>query len=431
MLEDLIKMFYEKPIWEIFCMTHHMIKHYFTTHKLNCAIKPRHLIAFFLYVSSPTALLLSQASYADENDTINFIAGISQQHDDNLFRTPTSERSDNITSASAGIRIDKPYAMQRFKFDYTFTANKYQTNDFLNFNAKEYKAAWLWALTPYLTGTLAAERSQSLYGFLDYTNFQSRNISTINNRHFEADYSPHGNWHLLAGYSQLNVVNTQTFLADRGFTMNGLDVGVKYVFPSGTTVALRGHDRKGSYDNTILDSVNLLDTGFDEREGEATLDWILTGKSNISLRTAYITHEHDHFAQRDYSGLVGRMSYNWTPTGKLRLSLTASRDLASYQTAFSNYTRNDTLSFSPVYSISSKITAKAAVSVTERTFLGSDTLASNGRVDTSKSASLGVDWAPYRSVSFGANVRHSSRSSNISGFDFTDTTAGLTANVHF
>lgn len=399
--------------------------------KFMLIAKPRHLIANFFYLLSLPALLISLSAHADDQDTLNVIAGVSRQHDDNLFRTSSSERSENITTAYAGIRLDKLYSLQRFMLDYTLTAYKYQRNNYLDFNANEYKATWLWALTPYLTGTLSADRRQGQYGFLDFKTNNSLNISTKSSRNFEADLSPHGNWHLLAGFTHSSTVNTQSFQPDRGSTQDGVDVGLKYVFSSGSVIALRGHDRKGTYNNTILDPVNFYDSGFDEREAEATLDWRLSGQSDLNLRAAYVTREHNHFSQRDYSGLVGRVNYNWIPTGKLSLSFTASRDLASYQSQTIDYTQNDTFGIAPIYSISSKVTMKANASITERTFLGGGGIAASSRVDTSKLASIGLDWAPYRSISLGGNIQRSSRSSTLPGLDFTDTTVGLSANLYF
>jgi len=400
--------------------------------KFMLTVNPRHLAAVFLYLSSLPVLLLAQTGYADEKDTFNVIAGVSRQHDNNLFRTSSSESSDNITSTYAGIRLDKPYSMQRFKFEYKLTANRYQNNDFLDFNAKDYKAAWLWALTPYLTGTLSADRKQQLNDFRDFNNSTVQSIRTIENQHFEADFSPHGNWHLLGGVTRIDVTNSQAFNEESDFSMNSGDAGLKYVFRSGNAITLMGHDRNGTYQKRKLNPDLLFDTGFDETEAEAKLDWSITGKSKINMRLAHVKREHDNFSQRDYSGTVGRVGYTWTPTGKIQVLVAASRDLSSYQTSTSSYYRNDVLAISPMYSISAKLTAKANASISERTFLGDGTIVSStDRVDRYKNASIGLSWTPYRSVTLGADVRRSTRNSNIVNRDFTDTTVGLSADLLF
>lgn len=387
----------------------------------------------FLFGYSLIFVLQITAAHADEKDTLNFIAGVSRQHDSNLFRQPSSETSDNITNTYAGIRIDKQYSLQRFKFDYTHTQYQYQNNDYLDFGANDYKAAWLWAMTPYLTGTLSAERKQQLNDFKDYQNTSIQNIRTTENQRFEADLSPHGNWHLLGGLTRTEQTNSQTFNEESDFKMTSLDTGVKYVYRSGTAMTFMLHDRNGEYKKRQLDAFNLYDTGFDESEVEGRLDWAVTGKSKINARIAYVKREHDNFSQRDYSGEQGSLKYTWEPTGKLQLVSMLARQFSNYQTGYSNYARVDSLSLSPVYAISAKITAHAMASISERTFLGQGPSPSSGRVDKERLANIGIDWAPYRSVSIGASLQRSSRNSNFSvrDLDFTDTTAGLSASLYF
>ena len=387
---------------------------------------------FFLQRLTLSVFFLSTAVYADDKDPLNFVAGISRQHDNNLFRETTGERSDNITTTYAGIRVDKPYSLQRLKLEFTVTDYKYQNNDFLDFKAKDYKAAWLWSITPYLTGTLSADRKQKLNDFKDFRNFLTQNISTTENQHFEADLSPHGTWHLLGGFTRSDQTNSQIFNEVSDSTTNSVDAGVKYVYASGSAMTLMGHDRNGKYKNRDLDVTNFFDTGFDETEVEAKLDWVLSGKSKVNLRLAHVKREHDNFSQRDYSGEQGRVDYTWAPTGKLQLIAAASRQLSSFQTNDASYTCNDTLSLSPVYAVTGKITARASISVSERSFLGKDVMPSTGRVDKEKAASVSIDWAPFRSVAVGANLQHSIRNSNVSRlFDYTDTSVGLSSSLYF
>jgi exopolysaccharide biosynthesis operon protein EpsL len=399
--------------------------------KYNIFHKPRQVVATLLYICSPSAFMFSLPAYAEDKDPVTLIAGISQQHDNNIFRESSLEHSDNITTAYVGLIFDKQYSQQRFKVDYTLTAYRYQNNDFLDFTANEYKTSWLWSLTPYLTGVLAAERSKQLNDFKDYRNFSVVNIRTNENQYFLADFSPHDVWHLLGGFSHSNQTNSQTFNEVTNSSLNSVDYGLKYDFRSNSTITLMGHNRKGSYDDRILSPATLDDTSFDEAEGETKLNWLVSGKSQINMRAGYVSREHDHFAQRDYSGVIGSLGYNWAPTGKLQVALAVSRDLQSYQTNDSSYTRSDTLSVSPQYAVSSKVTMRASASISERSFLGGGVVQSTNRVDTDKLIDIGVEWTPYRIVTVGGNLQRSSRSSSIPGWDFSDTTCGIKLNLSF
>lgn len=397
--------------------------------------------ASFLLLVGVSALLMCFEAHADDKDPFNIIAGVSWKRDNNIFLvpsnfllTPSQKRADNITTAYVGAQVDKLYGLQRFKINYTLSAYRYQNNTSLNFNAQNYGAAWLWNLTPYLTGILSADRQQSLNSFQDYRNF---NLATIKNvrvtqtQHFEADYSPHGVWHLLGGLTRKELKNSQTFFEQNNFSTNAVDVGVKYAFRSGSAVTVMGHERKGKYTLGTANPTNLFDTGFDESELEAKLDWLLSAKSRINLRAAYVSREHDNFSQRDYSGTEGRFDYIWQPTAKLGLTLSAYSDLTSYWNIDSSYTRNNTLSITPTYAISDKIKMQANASISERTFLGGGVIPTTNRVDTGKSASIGIDWTPLRSLTIGGDLVRSTRSSSAPGLDFEDTTAEINANLLF
>jgi exopolysaccharide biosynthesis operon protein EpsL len=380
------------------------------------------------------AILFATPVLADENDTLNFIVGVSRQHDDNLFRLSTSEQTDNITKAFAGVRLDKTYSLQRVKIDYTVTSYNYQTNSNLDFNAQDYKAAWLWTLTPSLKGTLSADRSQQLNDFQDYRNVigaNGKNIRINQTQHFEADFSPHGIWHLLGGVTRAELKNSRIFFEEDDSTTNALDAGVKYVYRSGSAITLMGHQRKGEYNNRSPNPIFLFDSGFDETEGEAKLSWLLSGKSQLNLRVAYVTRDHDHFSERDFSGAVGSVDYNWSPAGKLYVNVRLASDLSSYQTVDSSYTRNNILSVSPTYAVTEKIDINANASISRRSFLGGGVSPSGGRVDDTQFLSVGVNWKPYRNVTLGANVQRSNRNSSLSSLDYTDTITGISGTLNF
>ena len=128
----------------------------------------------------------------------------------------------------------------------------------------------------------------------------------------------------------------------------------------------------------------VFDNAFDEREVETKLDWIVSGKSRVNMRAAYLSREYDQFSIHDYSGLVGNIDYSWTPTGKLRLILSAATSLSSYQTTGSSYTRVNSLSISPLYAFSDKITMRAQAGIAERTFLSEGVVPESDRVDWTK-----------------------------------------------
>jgi len=86
------------------------------------------------------------------------LIGSSITWDSNVFHLPGSAdpqallgkptKSDRISATYAGLRVDKPYAQQRFLLDLTGTAYRYDNFSFLDFDALQYQGAWQWHFSP-------------------------------------------------------------------------------------------------------------------------------------------------------------------------------------------------------------------------------------------------------------------------------------------
>lgn len=375
-------------------------------------------------------------THADEKDTFNAIAGINWQHDDNLFRlsssaASTSKRADEVTSGFAGIRIDKLYALQHFRVYYTHSAYRYQNNKNLNFDTNEYEAAWLWALTPYLSGNLSTERSEGRDTSQDINGLNVFNVRTTENTRFDADWSPYGNWHLLTGLAHYQLTNSQQANAVSDYTQKSLYGGVRYVYSSGSAMSLIATGRKGSYDRRALIATSINDTGFGERELSASLNWVLTAKSRLNLVAGYVSRDYDNFTQRNFDKPFGSAEYIWNPTSKVQVSALAARQIAGIESTTSNYTVRDMFSVTPRWAISDKISLLGNASIANRNYRGNGIAGSFEREDTEKSASLAVSWIPWRNITLGANLQRSTRSSTLPGIDYKDNIAGVSAQILF
>lgn len=384
-------------------------------------------ILLFLVGSS---VLIHPMAFADAQDTFNFIAGITSRYDDNLFRTVNNEESDRSTGFYAGVRLDKQYSLQRFTAEATITRNKYSKNTFLDYDAKAFNLAWFWALTPRLTGKVSADRSETLNDFF-FTQNRIQNIRTTQNQAFLADYNPGGGWHALAGISRSTNKNSQTFNQDASFSRNGVDFGVKYLFPSNSSITLMNHIRKGKFDDRQINPVSQFDTGFKQKESELILDWVLTAKSRVNVTTGYIRHESEDFSSRDFSGFQGSLGYNWSPTAKISVGFNTSSRLSQFQTDTDSYTRTNTLSINPRYAVTPKISVTSSLSMSEQKFLGRGPgTSTQNRIDDRNSLSLGIQWTPTLNSSIGITLQREELDST-ENIDYKNNSVTVLGNLLF
>jgi exopolysaccharide biosynthesis operon protein EpsL len=412
--------------------THHRFK-IFITFALGL------VLPFAANAQAQTALI---APNAQDQDVFKLTAGYSLQTDSNLFRLAASvdpaavigrsSAAEQIGTTSLGLKLNKPYSLQRFELNLGLEDYSYQNFNYLSFTAVNAGAAWRWSLTPRLRGNLTFDRKETPNSYLDYQGFRQRNQNTDTQTRFDAGYDIDGAWRVLAGVTRADQVNLLPVVALGDTSTASADIGLQYLFGSGSTLTYALKSADGKFLNRALQQETLLDDAYRQLDHEVRLSWVINGKSTADVSAAYIARTHPHFAQRDYSGFNTGINVNWGLTGKSTLGASWVRELASYQTDSTNYSQTDRLSLAPVWQISSKVALRARYELATRSFLGTPLgLAASGRSDTTRDASIALDWQPYERVSLGASFLNSRRESNLPGLDYNGNLATVFAKVSY
>lgn len=409
-----------------------------------------------------TVLALSapaMATAAEPEDALNFLVGAGVRYEDNLFRidddtdprtiSGKGRRSELISTYTAGIKIDKEYSLQRFQLDLTAIRNDYQTYDYLDFTAKNYRAAWLWSVTPDLTGTVLLDRQQTQNSFADFLDVQNnpilgqrqrQSVQTNEVRSVTADWRVGGGVHLLGGISEIRSRNESTFNAVGDYEQTGAEVGVKYESRAENFISLVQRESDGEYKGRMLDPFAQFDTGFEQSETELQALVRLSGKSQVDARLGYVDREHDNFEVRDYSGMTYLLAHTWFPTGKLRVVTSLSRNIASFQQLFNSYYISETFAVAPVWEVTAKTRVRARYSYSERDYRGALPLVGlvfvpegELREDKVHGLTLSAEWEPTRTILVTATVQHERRSSNFDSFglDYDANSVGLSGQLLF
>lgn len=391
---------------------------------------------------TPAPADAQQATSSADSDPLAFVFGAGVRSEDNLFRLSSGNQnnlpsgassSDRIASASAGIRFNRAYSLQQIQLDVTATRYQYEKNKGLDFTGVDYRGAWLWQLSRYVTGTLTADRTQRSadYAYYSAGSLGSRNKQTSENRGFTIDGELDARWHLVGGIHQNKLRNDLVFNPVGNYRLNSAEAGVRYVTPSENSVIVVGRRGRGEYEDRTLDAVGLFDTGFDQNEAEARVAWHVSPHSLLNGRLGYLQRKHDNFSQRDFSGAVGELDYNWLPTTKTQVLFSVVHDLQSYQESSNSYYVLDGFSVSPTWQLSTKTLLRARLDVNRREFRGAITSVATMREDRNRVFSLGAEWRASRNILVTASVQHERRTSNLVGLDYSANVANLTAQIAF
>lgn len=397
----------------------------------------RFYLAFACVVLAPTPVL------ADSQDTFFITANVTEQYDDNLFRLPAgsdlqaligrSSSSEFITNTSVMFNVNKAYSLQRFELQAGVSDYRYRNFTYLDFLAKPYKGVWYWSLTPSLSGKLLTERQQSATSFTDYRGYNKSNVVTSDRSRFDAELEVAAAWHLLGGVSTSRNESTEQDRDEDDSQSDSVEFGFAYRLPSGNSVSYVGRRARGEYVNRRdPNAFGLIDNAFDDTEHALSAKWVWSGKTEFDARLAYFKREHDHYTMRDFDGLTGDANVNWQISGNTRLRAGVSRQLASDQTFYSSYTQTDRLTLAPSWQIGKKTALSLRYDIARRDYEGAIVQTSyNGRRDTTRSATLAVDWNPLRDLTLNASLRRDERESNVPGLEYVSNMAFVSARIAF
>lgn len=372
---------------------------------------------------------------SDSPKPVSIVVGADVSHDSNLFRQPSTAQltSDTITVAYVGLRIDKQFSLQRLQLDVTETRSSYARTSYLDFDALDYRGAWLWQLGSRISGTLSADRKESLVPFDDILNPGSptRNVRISENRGLSLDAKAFADWHLLLGVNQSSQTSERAIEIQPDFEAVSHEAGIRYVTPSGSSVSAIRRSTSGDYVNQSSNSV--LGIGYQQDESELKVYWIATGKSTLTGRLIRLDRTHNGAALRNFSGTAGEIIYGLAATGKLNINFIAKRDFLPFQDPSGSYIVTDTLSVAPTWKITAKTVARLLALHSTSDFAGAASGPVTGprRSDTLNLLEIGAEWSAANRLIFGASLLRQTRNSSVPAFAFEDTIIRLTASYRF
>lgn len=391
---------------------------------------------------APLALLgfIALTVQADELDTLQFRAGVSAQHDSNVFLLSdtanaqavigTPSRSDTAVITTVGVLLNKPYSLQRFELDIHADHHRYKQFSSLDFTALNYAAAWRWSLTPALHGNLTTNQREFVDTSADVQNLGQVNRRTERASLFDAEYEIDGAFRVLGGFFQRTLRNSQPLTFEGDSSVKGAEAGVRYVFPSSTSLAYRFKKGSGDYPDRVASS--FFASSFKDTEHEVRLDWPLTGKTAIQARLSHVDRAHQDLAARDFSGMTGELNAIWEATGKTRVTLGLSRELGSYQTGNASYYQGYRFFIAPTWKPTEKTAVRLRYDHGVRDYKGAlPGFAATNRQDTLDQASLAFEWQVIRAVKVSVSVQQDRRKSTETGLDYKNNGVNLGLEASF
>lgn len=360
------------------------------------------------------------------------------QYDSNLFALPDGVSPPDGRSRSAwtwrtdlGLRLDKSYGLQRFILDANVNRLHYSPYDDLDFTGRALAASWLWSLTPSISGLLLFNQREEPNSFAD-TGFRlSSNARHIEERRFDVDWKPGAALHPRFSIQQYEDRSDQLVFQRESSKTTSIEAALIYEFASGNNAALYGRRGKGTYFETSSLTTLQTDAKFKETEAGVRAYANFNDVSRLEGNLGWLDRTHDAFPIRDFSGVVGRLSYRYQLTGKTELLAAVARSLTAAQTTFSSYSHDESFTFVPTWNVTSKVAVKPSWSYLRRTYRGALVPVDNDLRETTRTAALQLEWSPLRWVELSTAFARVSRVSTIPGLQYIDRSVFVSGKLKF
>lgn len=381
------------------------------------------------------ALLLAGLCPLAGAETSPWYLGASQAfaYDSNLYRidenvqpTGAYSRSDTISTTSLVGGIDQPIGRQRVFGSATVGYNRYSNNDYLNNTSYSMTAGLDWSTVERFSGNVNLSASQNQRRFnLDTTPGQAetrKNNESVEQIDAVVRTGVVTRLTLEAGLGYRQVGYSADEYANSEYDQTSGSLGVRYR-PGIATFGASYRHAQSNYKETSTLQVN--DNTRDSLD--LTVSWPASAVSNVYLRLSPTQVRYDDFTDRDFTGVTGALSWDWRPTGKLKVGTRLVYDLGQdsaferFGTSASptgiNTTARTTTDFrlNADYEATAKINLTAALGASHRSLdQGTDPFClSTGTCtgsDNTTTFSLGARWTPLRSTQVGCSLGRDQRS---------------------
>lgn len=369
--------------------------------------------------------LLALPATAKVGDTFRPFVSYTRYYDSNLYRLADSEKnlvpqlSDQYGVLSAGLNVDWQPGRQRVIASASKNLVRFSRYSNLDYDGADYQLKWNWRLGNHWSGQVGATESVTQSSLSDQLGLPVNNTVTRENRFANAEWQFHPRWHVGVGAAAATSTNSTTGLAPADYEDTSVSATLGYATPKGSKLRAELRQVDGEYPNRPVTYVDRLYT---QTEYSLLGDWSVTGKLTARGKIGYTQRENDTLSQRDFSGMTGRVSADYFPTGKTMLTWALYREISNSDDLNASYQLNTGTSLGAAWLLNSRITLRANGSLENRTSEGDTGVVNPGLVQRDEdtlSGSLSLSYAPSRMATIGVGLQTGRRDSNTPVNDYT------------
>lgn len=370
----------------------------------------------------------------DQGNTYDLYAGAQEQYDGNLYRlppgvsaatvvSPDAERSDRITTVSAGGDLQRLLGRQAFLIDLHADENRFAHNTALNNTSGYAKLLWDWQVGPYFSGTAGANYSHGLVSFGEAL-YLGRDLVDSTDYFGTARWQVGPHWAVYGGIDDSGVAHSAVLARTGDFHTKGANAGIEYALDPTDTFGLEYHYDEGRFPPGQVYTLGpyTFSPDFHDDKVLFVVKHSFSDKTQLTADVGYQKRFYPNTVIGSFAGDVWRVTLNWEPTDKTQLAFAAWHELHAYLVSQSNYFVSKGGSITPSWFATEKLSVSMAFSYETQDYIPESSsvvalgpLTSNVAVEQAN-----INYSPRQALTLSLSYIHSKRDSNALSFRYGD-----------
>lgn len=330
--------------------------------------------------------MASAAAVPPGEEGVGVVASVEVLRDDNIFRLPENvqpqtalggaeSKADTYGTASLNAHFDTTVSAQRFLGEATISEQRFKNFDFLNHTAYAGNVAWLWRVGSNFDGRLAYDAQKfmialgTLFGGVLST---TPNYLTSRESIVAAGYGAQSPIRLRGEFSHLERRN-QNF-ATASMDRDSIEVTLSYVSSSENSIGLAARKEEGDLPTRLSFGGLIIDSSYEQTRYAAVLDWTPVVQSHLRAIAGRNERKYVQFPQRNYSGWMYDVTYEWRPKDRFTLAALARRGLSVEEQVDIGHVVLEAFGLRPGWQINDKIYLTLNAEQSHRTNAGNPRL---------------------------------------------------------
>jgi len=373
-------------------------------------------------------VLGASGAWAGEGDLVRPVVQYAYTYDDNLFRLADdaadygSGKSESYQTLGAGVDVDWKYGRQEILVNALLSHTWFDNYDLLDFNGKNLGAAWHWTLGNRLKGKAGTRYASTLGTYSDIVGLVS-NVRTRRDHYLSATYQFHSSWVAEGRLQRLSQDYSAASQQASNFTQDNVVAGVYYQGGEIDRIGVEVSALSGDFPNRPDGSA--LATHYNERSIRMAANWRVTGKSRLVGQIGYLNRDDNGAGNGGFSGLNGRLGWDWAPGSKTQVNLAIYKELNNSERLGADYLDVTGTQARVSWLVYPKISLGASFSYEDNTYSGT-TLN-----EDIYSAGVDATYSPWAGSDVTVGIKHQARNSNVSTREFDATALTLSAVLRF